>query len=178
MTTPEVSLRPLVPQDAPVIAGWGDDPVFVAHADWTERSPEETPAFWESRTRRSPDGLIRLGAERAGALVGCLDLHGDDPGRRELGYVVGPRSNWGRGLGAAIAAAGLEHAFDAMGLAEVRAEAYAANEPSVRIPQRLGMTETGRGEDGEFLGQPTYLRVFAITAEEWRAAAAGQDSGR
>jgi RimJ/RimL family protein N-acetyltransferase len=177
VTTPEVSLRSLVPEDARIIAGWGDDPVFVAHADWTERSPAETLAFWESRTRRSPDGLIRLGADEDGALVGCVDLHGDEPDRRELGYVVGPRRNWGRGLGTAIATAGLSHAFDAMGLAAVSAEAYAANEPSVRILQRLGMTETGRGEDGEFLGQPTYLRIFAITAAQWRSAA-GQASGR
>ena len=168
---PEVLLRPLVPEDAAVIAGWGEDPEFVAHADWTPRSPAETLEFWESRTRRSPDDLVRLGAVEGGVLVGYVDLHGLDPAWRELGYAVGPRSRWGRGLGTAVAAAGLAHGFEALALAEVRAEAYAANEPSVRILQRLGMMETGRGAEGEFLGRPTYLRVFAITREEWRATA-------
>jgi len=171
MTRTEIALRSLVPEDAAVLAAWGADPDFVAQADWTPRTPAETLEFWEIRVHRSPDDLVRLAAVEGSELVGYVDLHGADPSWRELGYAVGPRSNWGRGLGTALAAAGLAHGFGVLGLTEVRAEAYAANEPSVRILQRLGMTETGRGEDGEFMGRPTHLRVFAITREEWRPVA-------
>jgi hypothetical protein len=37
----------------------------------------------------------------------------------------------------------------------------------VRILQRLGMTETGRGQDGSYLGRPTYYRRFAVTRSAW-----------
>ncbi len=42
-----------------------------------------------------------------------------------------------------------------------------ANERSVRILQRLGLAEIGRGQDAVFLDQPTYYRRFRITAEDW-----------
>ena len=42
-----------------------------------------------------------------------------------------------------------------------------ANQRSVRILQRLGLRETGRGDEGVFLDQPTHYRRFAITAVDW-----------
>ncbi|GAA0949315.1 hypothetical protein GCM10009554_47770 [Kribbella koreensis] len=35
---------------------------------------------------------------------------------------------------------------------------------SVRILRSLGMTETGRGEDDSFLGEPSFYRRFRISA--------------
>lgn len=167
MSAPEVTLRPLEPGDAMMIAAWADDPVFLAGADWGRRRPAETVEFWRSLILRPPADLVRLGAEETGRLVGYVDLHGTNPTRRELGYAVGPSQCWGRGLGAALARAGLVHGFDRLGLSEVHAEANAANRPSVRILQRLGMRDVGKGGAADVLGGPTYLRRFAITRDEW-----------
>ena len=102
-----------------------------------------------------------------GLLVGYVDLQGDDPHRRELGFAIGERSRWSRGLGRRAGAAGLDYGFDQLGLQEIWAEALDANQRSVRILQRLGLVETCRGDDGVFLDQPTYHRRFAITARDW-----------
>jgi RimJ/RimL family protein N-acetyltransferase len=171
--THHVVLRPLTDEDAAVASRWGDDPDFRAFSGWTvDRPREEREVLWRAVVTRPPDDLLRLAALDAGAgadgdLVGYADLHGSEPTRRELGYLVGTRAHWGRGWGTAIAAAGLDHAFSVLGLDEVWAEAVDANAPSVRILQRLGMTETGRGDDVLFLGEPSYHRRFALTRAEW-----------
>ncbi len=64
-------------------------------------------------------------------------------------------------------AAGLDYGFDRLGPQEIWAEALDANRRSVRILQLLGLVETGSGDEGVFLDQPTYHRRFAITAKDW-----------
>ena len=96
--------------------------------------------------------------------MGYVDLHGEGHGERELGYVIGPSSQWGRGLGTVVALAGLRHGFEQLDLERIVAEALDANRASVRILQRIGMAEVGRGDEGEYLGQPTFYRRFAMSA--------------
>jgi RimJ/RimL family protein N-acetyltransferase len=165
-----VTLKPLDLQDADVIARWGSDPEFCREAAWTVRlSFAEHQRFHQTLVQYPPHGLIRLGVIHEGLLVGYVDLHGDEPYRRELGFVIGERCSWGRGLGQSAAAAALDYGFHQLSLQEVWAEALDANQRSIRILQRLGMVETGRGNDGMFLDQPTYYRRFTITAQEWAA---------
>lgn len=163
-----VDLRPLALADAEVIAGWAEDPEFCRAADWTvEQSFTQRRQFHEALVQSAPAELIRLAASHEGLLVGYVDLHGDEPHQRDLGVVIGGRSRWGQGLGRLAAAAGLDYGFDRLGLRIISAEALAANQRSVRILQRLGMTETGKGAEGVFLDQPSFYRRFAITADEW-----------
>lgn len=151
-----------------MIAGWAADAEFCREADWTaDLSFAEYRRFHQALIESPPVGLIRLGANHGGILVGYVDLHGDEPHRRELGFVIGERGRWGQGLGCLAGAAGLDYAFHCLGLQLVWAEAMDANQRSVRILQRLALVETGRGDEGTFLGQPTHYRRFAITAKDW-----------
>jgi RimJ/RimL family protein N-acetyltransferase len=97
-----------------------------------------------------------------------VDLHGLEPGIRELGYVVGPSTRWGQGLGTALARAGLAHGFDTLDLESVWAEALPANLASVRILRRLGMRADGHGEVEDFLGVPGRFERYRITREQHR----------
>ncbi len=163
-----VALRPLREDDAATIAGWGADEEFRRHADWAPDVPvAERRAAQERLVAEPPPDLLRLGAELDGDLVGYVDLHGLEADRRELGFVVGERDRWGSGLGLRLAAAGLDHGFGRLGLRRVWAEALEANVRSVRILQRLGMTQTGVGDDGDFLGEPTRCLRFEISAADW-----------
>jgi len=165
-----MTLRPFTLDDVPTAAAWGLDAELCRIAEWTpDQSLDYHRRHWTATVEAPPPELIRLAAVYDGALVGYVDLHGTEPDRRELGYVIGARSRWGRGLGTAAARAGLDHAFDRLGLAVVTAEALAANERSVRILQRLGMIETGRGDDAVYLDRPTHYRQFMITREDWPA---------
>ncbi len=164
-----LSLRPLEVRDAVVIAGWAADLEFCRAADWPSGfSFVERRRFHQRLIESPPRDLIRLGAIHGGGrLVGYVDLHGDEPHRRELGFVVGERGNWGCGLGRLAGAAGLDYGFGELALDEIWAEAADANQRSVRVLRRLGLRETGRGVESMFLDQPTYYRQFAITAEDW-----------
>ncbi len=147
------------------------DPVFCAHAGWT---PQATIAAGRERWRaliESPDpALLRLLAVRAnGAPVGYADLHGDSPGERELGYVVGPSRHWGQGIGTSIARTAVDHAFIRLGMQRLWAEALEANVASVRVLRRVGMRHTGYGDDADFLGEPTRYIQFELTREDWLA---------
>lgn len=165
---PRVTLRPLVPDDAHTMAGWAEDSVFRDHAGWRlDRTRDEIAAFHHGLIACPPDDLVRLGAVVDAHLVGYVDLHGDQPGRRELGFLVGGLERWGRGLGTRLGAAGLVHGFEVLGLDEIWAEALDADEASVRILRRLGLVETGLGEEDEFLGRATRYRQLAISRAAW-----------
>lgn len=164
-----VRLRRLVLSDAHVLASWARDPEFCRAAGWSTNLPEERHvAFWQECIKRPPSKLIRLGVVLEGDLVGYIDLHGEEPARRELGVVIGVRNLWGQGLGCRAASAALDYAFHELHLDEVWAEAFDANTRSVRLLQRLGMRETARGDNGDFLSEPTFYRRFTLTASAWR----------
>ena len=113
------------------------------------------------------------------------DGSGDDPGTVPVGAVnlfdvdrvSGTLSYWldedHRGDGYATEAVSLlvDHAVDAVGLHRVEAEAFAENEPSQRLLDRLGFVHEGtarecRIADGEYRD----VERFAVLADEWRGA--------
>lgn len=160
-----VTLREMGAADADLIAAWSCDADFCRAAGWSIRPVEQHRAFQRRLIADPPADLLRLAAVQDGHLVGYVDLHGSDPDRRELGFLVGPREVWGQGLGMAAATAGLKYGFQELGLKKIWAEAMDANRASIRILQRLGMTETGWGDVATHLGQPSRYRQFAIAAE-------------
>lgn len=164
----QVSLRPLHERDAEVIAAWGADMQFCREAGWSiGMSLAERQQAQRRLVLDPPKDLIRLGTVLDGDLVGYVDLHGDEPDRRELGFVIGERTRWGLGIGHMAAAAALDYAFDHLGLSHVWAEALEANQRSVRILRGLGMAEAGLGEHDLFLDQPSRYRRFSIAVEDW-----------
>jgi hypothetical protein len=95
-----VTLRPFELRDADVMARWAADPEFCREADWTPGLPfSERQRFHRRLIQSGPSDLIRLGVIHRGVLVGYVDLHGDEPHRREIGFVIGERGRWGWGAG-------------------------------------------------------------------------------
>lgn len=173
MHSSSMFLRPIETADLPTFVSWSGDRTFCEHAGWTVDLPE--PAHlehWRKLIERPKQSLVRLAAVAGGQVVGYVDLAGEEPDRRELGYAIGPSSRWGQGLGRAAAGLGLDYGFHTLGLCEIWAEAVDANQASVRILRALGMTETGRGNDEPFLGAPSYFRQFTIDATTWKPQAA------
>jgi len=92
--------------------------------------------------------------------------------RRELGYLIGGRDRWNRGLGTLVARAGLAHGFDVLRLQTIWAEAVDANAASAAILRRIGMRETGLGGETEFLGVRSRYRQFELSEAEFAAGSA------
>jgi RimJ/RimL family protein N-acetyltransferase len=165
-----VTLRPLSIRDAEMIAGWATDTRFCHEAGWNPAlSLSEHQRFHRRLIESPPADLIRLGVIHDGVLVGYVDLHGEEPHRREIGFVIGERQRWGRGIGSRAAVAGLDYGFTTLGLQQIWAEVLDANLRAIRIMQRLGFVDTGRGDEGRFVDQPSYYRQFALSRREIRA---------
>ena len=167
---PDVRLRPLRPDDAATIARWGLDDEFCRAAGWTVGlDQQEHLAFQQRLIEDPPADLTRLGVQSGADLAGYVVLQGGEPGRRELGFVIGERRRWRQGLGHAAARAGLVHGFTAMHLSEIWAEALDANHASVAILRRLGMREKGIGASGSYAGTASRYRRFSLSATDFRS---------
>lgn len=141
----DVGLRSVCLEDADEIAGWGDDPVFCRAAGWsTAVSTSQRREHLRGLVQDPPPDLLRLAVTYEQQVVGYVDFAGSNAHHRELGYVVGPRSRWGQGLGGAAARAACDFGFGVLGLATIHAEVDAANARSIAILQGLGMRELAR----------------------------------
>lgn len=163
-------LRPLMPDDVETLASWGLDAELCAAAEWTVGKPlNYHREYWTRLIESPPEDLLRLAVVADGdRVVGYTDLFGQDSAERELGFVIGERAMWGRGLGTMAASLTLEHGFSILGLSTIVAEAWDANDGSIRILRKIGMRETGRGETGVYLEKPTFMRRFVVHAIDWR----------
>ena len=165
LATPTVTVRPLRAGDAEVMAGWANDPEFCRAAAWSRDVPhDDRVGFFRELVAVPPPDLIRLAAVHEVTVVGYVDLAGTEPTERELGFVIGERSTWGRGLGTSAAAAGCDYGFRVLGLRTIWAEAESTNVASVRVLQAIGMRDmTGVGPTSG----PHALRRFQIDSDAW-----------
>lgn len=73
-------MRPLINDDAVIIAGCGADEAFCRAAGWTVGlSHEAHVRFQERLIGHPPPDLVRLAVQADGELVGYLDLQGEEP---------------------------------------------------------------------------------------------------
>lgn len=162
------ALRPLAHGDEDDIAGWSRDREFCRAAGWTTDLPiGEHVDFWRRLIDEPPPELLRFVLLENDVIVGYTDLHGSAPEARELGFAVGDRARWGRGLGRIAATLTLDHAFGSLGLDRVWAESYQANTRAQSLLRRLGFTRTRLGKPGQHLGAQTIYVQLEITRREW-----------
>ena len=170
----------MITADAEAFASWARDPVFRAHAGWSEGLTVDRAASWWRKSIDDPvRQLERLAAvTERGELIGHVDFHDtegahvtdglpEEGGTRELGFLIGPSRRWNHGWGTAAARAGLDHGFTQLGLSSIWAEAVEANIGSVRVLRRIGMTEAGYGPAGSFLGADSRYLRFQLSRGEW-----------
>lgn len=109
-----------------------------------------------------------------GKAIGGISLHIDDArlGSAELGYVL-HSDYWGGGFAGEAAQAVADAAFAQWPLNRLWARCVAANRPSRRVLERLGMRHEGTLLRAERLDGVWHdVLMFALLAEEWPAARA------
>ena len=103
-------------------------------------------------------------------LIHLFSLHGTDDQQVEIGWVFHPDVA-GNGFATEAARAIVAAAFDDLGAHRVWAQLEPRNTASARICERLGMRREALFEQASwFKGEWTDLAVYAIRADEWRAA--------
>lgn len=112
---------------------------------WTAR--EQAEAYLaRARAESIGDGLLAwaFALQHDDALVGTVTLYGVDraQARANIGYALGA-AHWGRGYAQEALRLALAHAFDALQLRRIEADADPRNAASCRLLERLGFRREG-----------------------------------
>jgi RimJ/RimL family protein N-acetyltransferase len=147
---------------------------------WMTSASTDREAFAELMA--DPDRMAKtLVIERDGAVIGDLMIAPEDPWAQsevveqakgvqaEIGWCIDPAYE-GRGLATEAVRELIRVAFDDLGLRRVVAHCFAANEPSWRLMERVGMrrevhtVKESLHRSGEWMDGMSY----GLLAEEWR----------
>jgi RimJ/RimL family protein N-acetyltransferase len=139
--TPRLTLREYRREDFDAFAAHCADPVSAAHL-----VPADRQAAWRIFCSQAGQWLIHgtgwwsVEEKETGQLVGCVGaFFREESTVLELGWNT-YRAFWGRGFANEAGAAALDHAFGVRREPKVRALIAAANESSLRVAGRLGLT--------------------------------------
>ncbi len=175
--TARLELRPGTPDDAAAVFAYSRWPEVVDYAGPLIRDPDNFRARWIERML--PHRIVVL---RDDAIIGDIMLRIEDAWAQpevadeaagtqaELGYVFDPRHH-GHGYATEAVRAVLDLAFGPLGLRRVVASCFAANEPSWRLMERLGMRREGTHLRDSMHRDRGWLDgyAYALLADEWHA---------
>ena len=142
LETPQLFLRPFVPEDAPLALPWLTDAEIMRYMptgqDFTLAQVEARIARYIAHQEQH--GYSRwLAVERSSSQpigdAGLLYLPATQ--EIELGYRV-IQSHWGRGLATEMAAAWVAQAFGPLGLTNLIAFSHPDNLASIRVMEKTG----------------------------------------
>jgi RimJ/RimL family protein N-acetyltransferase len=158
LRTSRLRLRRSEPRDAESISAYRSDPDVRAHQGWDHTDPDHVRREIEEMLRRvpgGPGGWVQFTVETLadGRLVGDVGLRvaDDEPGVVMVGYTMAPAEQ-GKGYATEAVGALVEYAFGTLNAAIARAYADAANAPSVRVGEKVGLVVVERF-DGQHEGE-------------------------
>jgi len=169
----KVFLRPIQPDDFPLLVGWTNDPEIsrLMEGDYPA-TLEECETWYRAGLRSRHSQRFALCAAKDGRLIGdaALDHIAWRSGDAELRIRIGEKTYWNQGYGEDAVNALLDHAFSTMNLRRVYLRVFAFNQRAIRCYEKCGFRKEGRlrrtGPDGE----PTWVLLMRLWKEE-RAAA-------
>lgn len=174
IVTERLTLRPFRESDLENLYGMLSDPEVMRHYLGTR--DREGAQKWLDSLRASYErfGYSFFAVERRenGCFVGQVGLlHWDDVDGREdieVGYML-RRDQWGFGYAHEAARACRDWAFEHLSVDRVVSFIAVANDRSIAVAERNGMTLLKRLDKNRF-GQPIY--VYGIDRETWAASSA------
>jgi diamine N-acetyltransferase len=160
--------------DLPVINRWRNDAEVVAYlgANFFFIA-SEIDGRWYDRYLAERDKAVRLAMMDGpdGALIGCVNLTNIHRVNRsaELSIVIGEKSYWGKGYGAAATDAILKHGFFDLNLHRIYLDVLATNDRAIRTYVKCGFREEGRHREAVYKnGRFIDVISMALLEEEFR----------
>ncbi|MCZ6836144.1 MAG: GNAT family N-acetyltransferase [Planctomycetota bacterium] len=168
LETPRLKLRTLTLDDVDNVLGIFSDPIATKYYPSTLDRSQVIKRLQRSLDRYQADGYSFWACIRQsdGEYLGnCGLLKQEVEGRNyvEVGYQF-LRRHWGQGYASEAAIACRDHAFETLEVDEVISLIVEANEPSIRVAQRNGMTLSFQTRIWD-----SDLGVYKITRSEWES---------
>lgn len=145
LETERLRLRRSRPEDAETISAYRSDPDVNRQQGWDRTDPAGVLADiveMSTRVPGEPGGWVQFTVEEreGGTIVGDVGFAVADgePNVIKVGYTISPEFQ-GAGFATEAIAALVDYAFDTLGAEAVRAHASAANAPSIRVAEKVGM---------------------------------------
>ncbi|HEX3300165.1 MAG TPA: GNAT family N-acetyltransferase [Actinomycetota bacterium] len=158
LRTPRLRLRRSQPRDAEEISSYRSDPDVHEHQGWDRTDPDHVRQEIEEMLQRVPGstgGWVQFTVETLedDKLVGDVGLRvaEDEPGVVMVGYTMAPAAQ-GKGYATEAVGALVDYAFGTLDAQIARAYADAANAPSVRVGEKVGLVVVERF-DGQHEGE-------------------------
>ena len=158
-------LRRLDAADLAAFQAYRQDPHVGLYQGWSPMSQSEGLAFINEMAVAKlfePGVWVQLAIARTddGSLVGDLGLLvADDSEQAEVGFTVSPAAQ-GQGYGSAAVAEAIRMVFEQTAVRQVVAITDVRNIASVRLLERVGMTQV-ESRDTVFKGEPCTEWVYA-----------------
>lgn len=107
-----------------------------------------------------------------GRHIGWVSYYGleEQRGHAHVGIDLPDPESWGRGYGSEALALLVDHLFHEKGLQEVRTDTWSGNRRMMRLAEKCGFHEIGRGPHRAPLsvrGEPLEMVHFAMSRGEW-----------
>lgn len=155
LETERLILRPMVVTDAPAFFALDTDPDVYR---FTGESPPTSVAEVEQRIASYPDykdygfGRMACVLRKTSDTIGFCGLKKlpELDGEIDIGYRLTP-AHWGQGLATEASLTMMQFGFDTLNLTRIIGLVDPANQRSIRVLEKLGMTYE---RDIEYFGQP------------------------
>jgi RimJ/RimL family protein N-acetyltransferase len=177
--TQRLILRPFAETDLEDLHAFQSRPEVARYLYWEPRDREQVRQALSNMVRGSSltgegDVLaLAVVLPSAGTVIGDVILKWASVQHRqgEIGYVFHPHYG-GQGFATEAATAMLRLGFDGLGLHRIFGRIDGRNAASARVLERLGMRREAHFVQNEIVkGEWTDEVVYALTEDEWRAAA-------
>lgn len=169
MALPEFRLRPANLNDVVPYTYFLADPEVSRWLDDSAQTPMSTGEV-EALLLRNAWCLWSVDFESR--FVGVTSFYEPDlrRGTARFSIVLGDRDCWGKGLGTAVTAQAVDHAFNRLGLRKIESDYLAPHAASRTIHERNGFVEEGTlradaWRDGQWIDRV----VVSLLREEWPA---------
>lgn len=159
-------LRELQPGDLDRVHALLSNIEVVRHTLFPVHSRTDSQQF----IREAPYSHVRAIMDDEGRVIGLCGIAvrpGSEQG--ELWYLLDPEC-WGRGIATRAACRLLRDGFERLRLKRIWASSVAANPPSIRVLEKIGMRPDGCLRENLFVdGESKDCLVYAISRRDWDA---------
>jgi len=178
ITTARLTLRRLIPADAPTMYAYRAMPEVARYQGWVPATLEAVESFISEQQAVVPDTpdtwcQLAITITATGEMIGDLGLHFLDAESRtvELGITLHP-DHQGRGHAAEAMQAAFDYLFGTLGKHRIYGSTDPRNQASLALQRRAGMRQEAHlVESLRFKGEWADDVICAILEREWRAGA-------